>query len=299
MESTSFSESGFMTTKIRLPRTLSNSQGECYIVNASCEEFMKNIPDQSVDAIYTDPPFRTGVSRFDPRDKSKAYTDNLSEEAWINLMTQLASHSKRILKPTGSIFLHLDWHGVYEAKIHVMDKVFGKDNFLGEIIWSYDWGARSKNCFSHKHDTILHYVSNNGIHKFDVNKVDRVPYKAPGLQMLRSKRLGKNDGEARIAAGKTVTDVFDDINVLGTSSHERRDNSYPTMKPYKLIKRLLAPVTEPGSVVIDPFSGSGATLEAAMSLKCLFSVGDISIKSINTICNRADKLNANYFLVEC
>ncbi len=283
---------------VKLPGLLQISDGSSYVACASFDELLASLPDESVDAIYADPPFNTGVTRVDPRDPTAFYPDSMNMPEWLDLIGRLAVGCQRVLKPHGSMYLHLDWRGVHEAKVLAVDPAFGRANQLGEIIWAYDWGARQKDCFAKKHDTILHYAKEKGAHRFDPERVDRVPYKAPELQMYRSKRLGKNDGADRIAAGKPVTDVFQDINVVGTSSNERKLNSYPTMKPVKLIKRLLSPVVVPGNVVLDPFCGSGASLEAASELLCSFVAGDASEKAASAMRARADRLGAKYIAVE-
>ena len=259
---------------------------------------MASLPDESVDVIYADPPFGSGVTRVDPRDPSILYRDDADVDQWLRMLRSFVVASRRVLKPSGSVFLHLDWRGVHEVKLLVMDEVLGRDNQIGEIIWSFNWGCRQKDRFARKHDTILHYAKESGAHRFDVSRVDRIPYKAPELQMYRAKRLGKDDGPARIAAGQPVTDVFHDISIVGTGSNERKSNSYPTMKPVKLIKRLLSPVVIPGSVVLDPFCGSGASMEAASELQCSFVVGDASEKAVEVTKSRADRLKVKYFVVE-
>lgn len=283
---------------VKLPGLLRISDGISHLAHASFDELLASLPDESVDAVYADPPFNTGVVRSDPRDTTTWYPDDMPQEEWVESIRSLAEGCRRVLKPHGSMYLHLDWRGVHEAKLLAMDVEFGHANQLGEIVWAYDWGARQKDCFARKHDTILHYAKEKRAHRFDPEKVDRVPYKAPELQMYRSKRLGKDDGAERIARGKPVTDVFQDINVVGTSSNERKLNSYPTMKPVRLIKRLLAPVVEPGNVVLDPFCGSGASLEAASELLCSFVAGDVSEKAVKTSMERAARLGAKYVAVE-
>ena len=289
-----------MSHIVKLPCELQVSHGECYVANLDYLELFSALPDESIDAIYTDPPFNTGMVKRDPRDSTVYYEDERTRKMWLNdFLVLFAINAQRVLKPHGSLYLHIDWRMVHDAKANVMDDIFGRENFLGEIIWAYDWGARQKDRFSRKHDNILHYAKEVGKHRFDPERVDRVPYKAPELQMYRAKRLGKNDGAARIEAGKPVTDVFSDINVLGTSSHERALNSYPTMKPTKLVKRLLAPVTIPGSVVLDPFCGSGVTVEAASELDCSFVVGDANPTATIVTARRAERLGAKFIVVEC
>jgi site-specific DNA-methyltransferase (adenine-specific) len=285
---------------VKLPCELPVSRGECYVAHAAFDDLMRSIPDESVDAIYSDLPFGTGVVQRSPRDPNLYYLDSMSKKQWVNgIGVVFALHAHRILKPHGSCYVHLDWRMVWEMKVDVMDDFFGRDNFLGDIVWSYDWGARQKDRFSRKHDTILHYAKDATRHRFDPEKVDRVPYKAPELQMYRAKRLGKDDGAARIEAGKPVTDVFSDINIVGTSSHERSLNSYPTMKPVKLVRRLLAPVVTPGSVVLDPFCGSGTLAEAASELGCSFVAGDANPAAALITARRAKRLGVNFSVVEC
>lgn len=256
--------------------------------------FLERLPDGCADVVYADPPFNTGVDRSDPRNAGVRYDDDMERALWINLMENVAAEARRVLTPSGSFYLHLDWRGVHDAKAFAVDEQFGRDNQLGEIVWSYDWGARQKDRFSRKHDTILHYAKSAGKHRFDNERVDRVPYLAPELQMYRSKRLGKDDGAERIARGKPVTDVFQDINVVGTNSKERELNSYPTMKPVALVRRLLAPVVVPGSLVVDPFCGSGTTAEAAVQLGCRFAVNDASEQAVAVTAARAERLGATF-----
>lgn len=269
-----------------------------YIALVGFDELLSALPDESVDVVYADPPFNTGVSRVDPRDKATSYPDDLTQEDWESLIKRLAVGCRRVLKSSGSMYLHLDWRGVHEAKLHAMDAGFGRSNQLGELVWAYDWGGRARDRFARKHDTILHYAKDAGAHRFDVDRVDRVPYKAPGLQLYRAKRLGRADGAARIEAGKAVTDVFHDLSVVGTGSNERRSNSYPTMKPTRLIKRLLAPVVREGDVVLDPFCGSGASMQAAFELGCSFVVGDISQRAIVITERRASSIGAKFVHIE-
>lgn len=257
------------------------------------------MPDESVDVVYTDPPFNTGVVRSDPRNSTSFYSDHMPHDEWVEMIVRLADGCRRVLKSHGSMYLHLDWRGVHEAKVYAMDAVFGRENQLGEIVWAYDWGARQTDRFARKHDTILHYAKEADAHRFNVERIDRVPYKAPGLQLYRAKRLGKDDGAVRIAAGKPVTDVFDDINIVGTSSNERKLYSYPTMKPTRLIKRLLSPVVTEGSVVLDPFCGSGVTLQAASELLCSFVVSDASEHAASIARRRAKNLEVKFIAVEC
>lgn len=289
-----------MSNIVKLPCSIPVSHGECYVANLDYKELFAAVPDESIDAIYADPPFNTGMLQRDPRNSSVYYADDKSRKSWLdNFLFLFAIHAQRVLKPHGSLYLHLDWRMVHEAKANVMDDVFGRENFLDEIIWAYDWGARQKDRFSRKHDNILHYAKDVEQHRFDPERVDRVPYKAPELQMYRAKRLGKDDGAQRIEAGKPVTDVFSDINVLGTSSNERALNSYPTMKPTKLVRRLLSPVVVSGSVILDPFCGSGVTIEAASELGCSFVVGDANPTAAMIAARRAERLGTNFFVVEC
>lgn len=215
---------------------------------------MPKLMSESVDMIYVDPPFGTGkrqtlaskragttVSKMSYEDKFADYIEDF--------LHPILNESKRLLKSTGTLYLHLDRRYSHYAKV-VLDGVFGKENFINHIVWSYNYGGRGKNCFPRKHDDILVYSKVPGCHKFRWDAIDKIPYKAPDLQK----------DPIRAAMGQVPTDVWE-MTIVPTNSKEK--TGYPTQKPLKLIERAIRASTDPGDVVLDFCCGSGSTLVAA------------------------------------
>lgn len=216
-------------------------------------DVLPTLADASIDLIYTDPPFGTqAYQRLDrQRDgrvvSSVGYLDKFDDYmAWIR--PHLAE-MRRVLKPTGTLYLHLDGRWVHYVKV-ALDELFGRDCFLNEVVWAYDFGGRGKRSWPKKHDTILVYVRQVGQHIFNWDDIERIPYMAPGLQK----------DPTRAAAGKVPTDVWW-MSIVGTQAAER--NGYPNQKPVKLVERAVLASSPPGGIVLDPFAGSGTTGEAA------------------------------------
>lgn len=179
---------------------------------------------------------RTYDDRFDD------YGDFLMprlEEAW------------RLLADDGTLYLHLDYREAHYAKV-MLDAVFGRDSFLNELIWAYDYGAKSKRRWPTKHDTILVYVKNPQAYYFDSEAVDRIPYMAPKLVTAE-----------KAARGKLPTDVWWHT-IVPTSGREK--TGYPTQKPEGVLRRIVQASSRPGDRVLDLFAGSGTTGAVASSL---------------------------------
>ena len=159
------------------------------------------MPDGSVDLIYIDPPFNTGKAQTYKRIKTQAdsngdrkgfggrtyTTQTLSESSYDDVFDDFAAfliprlhQAHRLLKEHGSFFLHIDYREAHYCKIW-LDKIFGRQQFMNEIIWAYDYGARSKNRWSAKHDTIFWYVKDQKNYTFNYDAIDRIPYLSPGL----------------------------------------------------------------------------------------------------------------------
>lgn len=223
---------------------------------------------QSIDVIYIDPPFNTGKIQSRARYKTSGeHAENLGEydreiideiryddiygSGYISFLRPRIQEAFRVLKNTGTFYLHLNYKEVHYAKV-LCDLIFGRDNFVGEIIWAYDWGGYSKCGFPMKHQTILHYAKDIDKMYFDFDKVERVPYLAPELV---SKEKAK--------AGKPVKSVWW-ISIVNTVGKEK--TGYPNQKPVKLLRRLLSPVVKESGTVLDFFAGSGTTGEVALEL---------------------------------
>ena len=258
---------------------------------ADALSFLKGLPDSSVDMVYTDPPFGTGTVQQMNRKKGTeivskiGYSDKFDD--YVEFLRPHLVEMHRALKVTGTMYLHMDWRWVHYAKVEC-DKIFGYDNFLNEVIWSYNFGGRGKDKWPAKHDTILVYVKERGKHTFNWEEIDRIPYVAPELQYVGR---SKEDAEKRIAAGQVPTDVWS-MSIVGTASKERL--GYPNQKPLKLIERAIRASSNRGDTIVDPFVGSGTTAAAAHSLGRSFEVCDMNPESTNLVISRMENLGAKF-----
>jgi site-specific DNA-methyltransferase (adenine-specific) len=157
----------------------------------------------------------------------------------------------RLLEPTGSLFLHLDPRESHYAKV-LLDRIFGRECFQNEIVWAYDYGARSRRRWPAKHDVLLWYTRDPERYTFHYEEIDRVPYLAPTLV-----------GAAKAERGKTPTDVWWHTIVSPTG---RERTGYPTQKPLGILERIVRVHSSPGERVLDFFAGSGTTGAAAVRL---------------------------------
>ncbi len=233
---------------------------------------LQSWPDGFVDLIYIDPPFNTGMRRrlqsirlrsgektrtgFGGKEYSYevrsdiSYDDKMPLEEYLAFLGARIRQGHRILKDTGSFFLHIDPRIVHHARM-LMDEIFDPDRFINEIIWSYDYGGRPRDRFPQKHDNILWY-SKSRKWTFNRDDVDRIPYMAPGLV-----------GPEKAARGKLPTDVWW-MTIVPTNSKER--TGYPTQKPEKLLERIIRACSNPQDLVVDFFAGSGTTGVVAQRL---------------------------------
>ncbi|HEV57412.1 MAG TPA: site-specific DNA-methyltransferase [Phycisphaerales bacterium] len=231
---------------------------------------MRGLPEASFDLIYVDPPFNTGKTQArsrlqtvrDPEGDrngfggqryrtvkvgTQAFADNFDD--FLAFLEPRLEEAVRLLRPEGSFFLHLDYREVHYAKV-LLDGLFGRDSFMNEIIWAYDYGARSKRKWPAKHDNILWYAKNPERYTFRFEDMDRIPYMAPGLVTPE-----------KADRGKTPTDVWWHT-IVPTNGKER--TGYPTQKPLGILNRVIRIHSNPGDTVLDFFAGSGTTGEAAI-----------------------------------
>ena len=253
---------------------------------------LPSLPDASFRMIYIDPPFNTGriQSRqslktvrsetgarigfkgqgYDTiRGRLSSYDDSF-EDYWAFLEPRLV-HAYRLLKPDGTLYLHLDYREVHYAKV-MLDVLFGRDCFLNEIIWAYDYGARSKSRWPAKHDNILVYVKDPSHYYFNSEEVDREPYMAPGLVTPE-----------KVAAGKLPTDVWWHTIVSPTGKEK---TGYATQKPVGILRRMVQASTQEGDWVLDFFAGSGTLGAAALGLKRKFLLIDQSPEAFEIMSER-------------
>lgn len=273
------------------------------VINGENLAALKSMPDESFQLIYIDPPFNTGRSqvrtnrssvssstgnlgfqgkRYEQVVKSVLSYDDDFADYWAFLEPRLIE-AYRLLHETGTIYLHLDYREAHYAKV-LMDALFGRECFLNEIIWAYDYGGKSKSRWPAKHDTILVYVKNPTKYFFDSATVDREPYMAPGLVTPE-----------KVARGKLPTDVWWHTIVSPTGKEK---TGYPTQKPLGILRRIISASSKPGDRVLDFFAGSGTTAQAAFELKRQFVVVDQNPESIEVITSRLNALGVEYVLRE-
>lgn len=249
-------------------------------------DILRDTPSGSIDLIYIDPPFGTGQTRrldsiqtgsgtksrvgfggrtynFDVR-SSHSYRDDMPLDEYLVFLAERLAEMHRVLKPAGSLYLHLDWHSVHYARL-ILDDLFGPERFLNEIIWAYDYGGRARDKWARKHDNILWYAKSNSW-TYNRDEIDRIPYMAPGLV-----------GPEKAARGKLPTDTWW-MTIVPTNSRER--TGYPTQKPLKLLERIIRASSNPGDLVADFFGGSGTTAVAAARLGRRFLYVDTSAEAL-------------------
>ena len=241
------------------------------------------IPDGSIDLVYIDPPFNTGRAQRRTRLKtvrdeehgdrigfagkryrslkgqSLAFTDRFDD--FVEFLRPRLVEARRVLSPAGSFFLHIDYLEAHYCKV-LLDEIFGRESFINEIIWAYDYGGRPKNRWPAKHDNILWYVMDPERYTFNYDEIDRIPYMAPGLV-----------GPEKAARGKTPTDVWWHT-IVQTNGRER--TGYPTQKPLGIIERIVRVHSKPNDTLLDFFAGSGTLGEAAARLGRNFILIDIN-----------------------
>lgn len=202
-------------------------------------EILKIFPDGEFNLIYIDPPYNTGKVQ---KGHTGSYVDSFDDfPKWLE---PRLVEAHRVLHEHGSIFVHLDYREVHYIKV-MMDRIFGRANFKNEIIWAYDYGARSKTRWPTKHDNILWYTKTPDVYTYNFDQMDRIPYMAPGLV-----------GPEKAAKGKTPTDVWWQT-IVPTQGKER--TGYPTQKPIQILERIVKIHSNVGDKVLDFFAGSGTT----------------------------------------
>ena len=255
-------------------------------------DFLREVPNAAVDLIYIDPPFNTGTQQSITRLKtvrdeggdrtgfggnryrterqgSTSYLDAF--EDYMAFLAPRIDEARRVLANNGSIFLHVDQHESHYCKV-LLDRVFGRKSFINEIIWSYDYGGRSKKKWPTKHDTIFWYAIDPANYTFNANAIDRIPYMAPGLV-----------GKEKAARGKVPTDVWWQT-IVPTSGKER--TGYPTQKPLAIMERIVKVHSNPGDMVMDFFAGSGTTGVAAARNDRLFVLVDSNPEAVQVAARR-------------
>jgi site-specific DNA-methyltransferase (adenine-specific) len=260
---------------------------------------LKALPASSFQLIYIDPPFNTGRvqertnrlarqsetgrlgfqgKRYEQIVQSVLSYDDAFADYWSFLEPRL-EEAWRLLNKTGTLYLHLDYREVHYAKV-LLDALFGRECFLNEIIWAYDYGGKSKSRWPAKHDTILVYVKEPKSYYFNNEEVDREPYMAPGLVT-----------KEKVERGKLPTDVWWHTIVSPTGKEK---TGYPTQKPEGVLRRIIQASSKPGDMVLDFFAGSGTTGAVAHKLGRHFTLVDQNPESIEVIIKRLNAMGASY-----
>ncbi|GAA2948430.1 hypothetical protein GCM10010525_10080 [Glutamicibacter bergerei] len=255
---------------------------------------LSGLPDESFTLIYVDPPFNTGrkqtraqrtmvraaegegdrvgfkgLSYNTELGSARSYHDSFDD--YLSFIEPRLLQAYRLLAEDGTLYVHLDYREVHYVKV-LLDQIFGRENFLNELIWAYDYGARAKSRWPAKHDTILVYVKNVKKYHFDSAEVDREPYMAPGLVTPEKRALGK-----------LPTDVWWHTIVSPTGKEK---TGYPTQKPEGILRRIIAASSRPGDWVLDFFAGSGTTGAVAAKLDRRFVLIDQNPEAIEVMRSR-------------
>jgi len=233
------------------------------IVLGDSLQVLPTLADEAFQMIYIDPPFNTGKKQTrrtltteaaETGDRvgfgGRRYASRLLAESsyldefadYLAFLEPRLVQGRRVLATTGTLYFHIDYREAHYCKL-LLDEVFGRENFLNEIIWAYDYGARSQKRWPAKHDTILVYAKDAERYHFDSAAVDREPYMAPGLVTPE-----------KAALGKLPTDVWWHT-IVPTNGHEK--TGYPTQKPEGIVRRMVVASTRPGDTCLDFFAGSG------------------------------------------
>jgi site-specific DNA-methyltransferase (adenine-specific) len=236
---------------------------ENQIIHGDNLDVLRTLPDQAFQLIYIDPPFNTGKRQARKTLATEASEDGdrvgfggrryatrlLAESSYrdefadyLAFLEPRLIEARRVLDKTGTLYFHIDYREAHYCKL-LLDELFGRENFLNEIVWAYDYGARSKKRWPAKHDTILVYVRDVSQYYFNSEEVDREPYMAPGLVTAEKREKGK-----------LPTDVWWHT-IVPTNGREK--TGYPTQKPEGIIRRMVLASTQPGDWCLDFFAGSG------------------------------------------
>lgn len=247
--------------------------------HCQAESWLEELPENSVDLVYIDPPFGTGrkLVMVDQSGVKRGFRDLPTDiTAYVEWLTEILVLIRKVLKPTGSVFVHLDWRTVHYIKVE-MDRIFGYDNFKNEIIWAYRTAGNSKRYFARKHDTILFYGKDGEKTKFFLPKERSYLKKRYNYGAHYPEYYDAETG--RYYTNVLMRDVWTDIPALKGCNQEKV--GYPTQKPLKLLERIIEATTEPGDIVADFFCGSGTTLVAAKRLGRHYFGCDSSLEAVN------------------
>jgi site-specific DNA-methyltransferase (adenine-specific) len=252
---------------------------------------MAALPDGVAQLVYMDPPFNTGnvqerrttraVADVDGKHsmRGRRYRTELLERSsyrdafddYLGFLEPRLRQARRLLHPTGTLYFHIDYREAHYCKL-LLDEIFGRECFLNELIWAYDYGAKARRRWPQKHDTVLVYVVDPAGYFFDCEAVDREPYMAPGLVSAEKRELGK----------RPVSVIWHTI----VSPTGREKTGYPTQKPEGLLRRFVQASSQPGDLCLDPFAGSGTLGAVAAKLGRRYVLMDESPEAVRVMRER-------------
>ena len=255
---------------------------------------LRSLESETVDLIYIDPPFNTGRvqgrtqiqtqrASADQGDRTgfmgqryqtvqigtRQYADIFDD--YLAFIEPRLVEAYRLLKPYGSLYFHIDYREVHYCKI-LLDQIFGRESFLNEIIWAYDYGGRTKKKWPPKHDNILWYAKDPEHYTFNLAAIERIPYMAPNLV-----------GPEKAARGKLPTDTWWHT-IVPTNSKEK--TGYPTQKPLGILNRIIQASSNPGELVLDFFAGSGTLGESCLGFERRFILVDNNPQALEVMQKR-------------
>jgi site-specific DNA-methyltransferase (adenine-specific) len=281
-----------------------HSAGECNpargrVIHADNLHVLGSLPDKSIDLIYVDPPFNTGKRQTletlrTVRDANTGDRTGFQGQRYRTILVGSTSFEdafdhylqfleprlcefRRVLTHAGSLYVHLDAREVHYVKV-LLDAIFGRQCFLNEIIWAYDYGGRPRRRWPPKHDSILLYVRDPRRYYFDAEAAERIPYMAPALV-----------GAEKAARGKRLTDTWWST-IVPTNSRER--TGYPTQKPLSILRRIVRTSSPPDGLVADFFAGSGTTGVAAYESGRRFLLVDDNAEAVSVMRRRFASLSS-------
>jgi site-specific DNA-methyltransferase (adenine-specific) len=249
-------------------------------------------PDASVTMAYLDPPFNPGraqqrrtLATVADADGDRTgfggrrYATRLLEQSsyrdafddYLGFLEPRLREVRRLLSPEGTLYFHIDYREAHYCKL-LLDELFGRECFLNELIWAYDYGAKPRRRWPAKHDTILVYVKDPERHLFDCDAVDREPYMAPGLVTPEQRERGKRP-----------SDTWWHTIVSPTG---REKTGYPTQKPEGIVRRMVQASSRPGDLCVDPFAGSGTLGAVAAKLGRRYLLIDESPEAVRVMESR-------------
>lgn len=258
-------------------------------------EVLRTLPSNSIDLIYIDPPFFSGRNYnviWGDSNEVRTFEDIweggiTSYLIWLNARLW---EMRRVLKNTGSIYVHCDWHASHYIKTE-MDKIFGYENFVNEIVWFYSWGVRSDKKWNRKHDTLLMY-GKSGERKITFNALEVLEKRQD--EVLRRLASGVRGATMAADKSKTVdptlalpTDVWN-IPTINGMAEERI--GYPTQKPEQLLEKIIKASSNKSDIVADFFCGGGTTIAVAQKLKRRFIGSDSSRVAVSVTLDRLIKI---------